>query len=95
MAKRKKSKLKPLEGVLDLSELTAESVKSISICPPDPVQRQLRENIEILRALEKEWEDADKERRKRNKELESEGYDTLEQKIKALHDKLAKEQGHI
>lgn len=95
--KRKKIKHRSERPEFDPLE---DNVSRIQICPgplqlKTDVKTRLRNNIEILRALEKEWEDANKERQIRNAKLEAEGHETLEQKVKALHDKLAKEQGAI
>lgn len=53
---------------------------------------QIERNVQILKALEQEYETAEKEREEINQDLESKGLFTLEDKLNHLHQNLAKEQ---
>lgn len=51
------------------------------------VAEQLRKNLEILEALEKEYEQEQQVRVEVNQKLESEGYMSIKEKMDALHQK--------
>lgn len=51
------------------------------------ISEKLNKNLEILRALEKEYENEQVNRKNINNQLESEGYLTMKEKMNALHQK--------
>ena len=51
---------------------------------PEETRRQIEHNIEILKALEEEYEAEMQAKFKTNAELEEQGYQTLEEKVAAL-----------
>lgn len=53
---------------------------------------KLEHNVQILKALENEWTVEQKDREEFNAELEAQGHMTLEQKMKAAHDRLVNQQ---
>ena len=54
---------------------------------------KLAHNLEILKALEKEFEAEEKRRNELNQNLESEGHSTMKEKMDALHEKALKLKG--
>ena len=54
---------------------------------------KLAHNLEILKALEKEFEEEEGRRNELNQKLESEGYTTMKEKMNALHEKALKLKG--
>ena len=48
---------------------------------------QLKKNLEILEALEKEYEAEQNRRDNMNEQLESEGHKSMKEKLDALHEK--------
>lgn len=59
----------------------------------DKTLTQLERNAKILRALEDEYQEEHAKKENLNKELESEGYYTLEEKLNNLHGKLVHQFG--
>ena len=51
------------------------------------IKEKLENNIKILEALEKEYEEEQKNRQIINESLESEGHDTIKEKMDAIHKK--------
>ncbi len=58
------------------------------------IMAKLQANIEILKALEEEYEKEQAARKKLNEELDAEGYSTVKDKMDALHKKALEHQGH-
>ena len=59
---------------------------------PASTLAQLEKNVQILKALEAEYENSEEARAERVKELESQGHLTLEEKFNALHQSICKTQ---
>jgi len=57
------------------------------------ITEKLKKNMEILEALEQEYEMEQASREKANQELESEGHLTIKEKMDALHKKALDTQG--
>lgn len=57
------------------------------------IVEKLAHNLEILKVLEKEYEDEQSRRNEVNEKLESEGYKTMKEKMNALHEKALKMKG--
>jgi hypothetical protein len=62
-----------------LAEMEARKARSVA--------DRLKKNLELLEALEKEYEDEQANREKVNENLEAEGYMTMKEKMDALHKK--------
>ncbi len=59
---------------------------------PEETLKKLEHNVQILKALENEFSIEQAEKAALNEELEAEGFLTLEQKLKAAHDRLVNQQ---
>lgn len=66
--------------------------ENLSKLPPD-VRNKILHNMQVLKALEEEYEKEQAARKKSNEQLESSGHTTLSEKMKALHEELARQQG--
>lgn len=86
---RLEKRLKSIERGLDRFEdhHSIEDLRKL----PEATLTQLEQNIKILQALEDEWQKEQDQRQQLNDELESEGYHTLEEKLRHSHDKLVQE----
>ena len=60
---------------------------------PQEIEKKIKKNLELLEALEKEYIETQKNKENLHKELEAEGYKTLEEKIEALKNKARQNAG--
>jgi hypothetical protein len=79
---------------LVMEKLEEKMEELYSKLPPD-TRMQLERNIEILKALEEEYDQEIAKKQNLNQELELQGNLTPEEKMKALHEKAVKQQKEI
>lgn len=60
---------------------------------PEKTREQIATNIGILEALEEEYDRENSERQSLNDELEQQGHHTMDQKLKALQEKMVVSEG--
>lgn len=77
---------KPVPAVSGNPEVAAKQLAERAQTAADKLQR----NLEILKALEAEYDKEQASRNKLNDELEAEGYKTMKDKMAALHEKALK-----
>lgn len=89
---RAQKKFKKDQLVMEKLEEKMEEI--YSKLPPE-TRAQLERNVEILKALEEEYDQEISKKQALNEELEIQGSITPEDKMKALHEKAVKQQREI
>jgi hypothetical protein len=83
-------KQKPfIKNVGIVKEITDEEKKN----KMNEINQKLQRNIEILKALEEEYDHQQSQRREMNQKLENEGFKTMKEKMNALHQKALEIEG--
>lgn len=83
---RRISKLR--SNMADYQFFDTESFKDLD----DSKLEQLEKNVEVLRGLEKEWQEENNKKMALNKDLEAQGHATLDEKLRAVSEATIQQQ---